>query len=289
MGRIERKVGRRNEGGAGSANRRWPVRIGLFASGLVVGVLLGSTGGGAALDAQAASGGPARRLPSVVARLEAPEGKAPAVLGAPTDESSAMDVLNEWIAMAESERLEAMARKVKGAGLDLVAESVIGRLEDDALKSLIASTTDFTAAELSAIEDVPRFAQDLARIAMDGTVREASEPEDSVRPIDFSEEITWDHRAAFAQSQFGKDAPRIYAAFESDGLGISQTLAKWTRVSDGEIMLFKRHRIRPAADSSYVYLDAPPTGWQAGEYRVDFYSADTELTWLASGSHRIAL
>ena len=209
----------------------------------------------------------------------------------PNTQPDSNNTFLEWLAMAESERLDAMASKIRGAGLDLVAESVIGRLEDDSLKSLIASTTDFSSDELEEIEDLPGFAMNLARIAMEGTLRDAAEPGDSetIRPIDFSEEITWDHRARFAQSQFPSDAPRIYAVFESDALGITDTLAKWTRVEDGEIMLFKRHRIRPAADSSFVYLDAPATGWAPGEYRVDFYSADPELEWLATGSHRVSL
>lgn len=61
---------------------------------------------------------------------------------------------------------------------------------------------------------------------------------------------------------------------------------KWTRAAGGEILL-ARHRIRPAADSSYVYLDALPAGWRSGEYRVDFCRADEPLARLASGTHRI--
>ena len=217
MGRIERKAGRRSSAqSAGAGARRWPVRIGLFASGLVVGVLVGANGSDFASDVPTAEGGPPRPTPSVVARLDAPERGSNAARAANVQDADAPGLLEAWIEMAEGARLAAMARKVKGAGLDLVAESVIGRLEDDALKSLIVSTTDFSVDELSEIEDVPRFASDLARITMDGTVRDASEPEDDVRPIDFSEEITWDHRAAFAQSQFPSNAPRIYAAFESD-------------------------------------------------------------------------
>jgi hypothetical protein len=196
-------------------------------------------------------------------------------------------ILAQWLEMAEAERLKSLVKKVTGAGLDKVAEGVISRLEEGSLKSLIASTTDFSSAELAEIDDIPGFAMDLARIAMEGTVREASEPDEEVRPIDFSTEITWDHRASFSQSQFSADADRIYAVFESDDLGLEQTLAKWTRVKDGEILLFKRHTIRTAADSSFVYLNAPPGGWSPGAYRVDFYSADRELRWLASGEHRI--
>ena len=66
------------------------------------------------------------------------------------EDGGVSSVLAEWLAMAESERLAAMASKVTGAGLDFVAESVIERLEEDALTSLIASTTDFSAAELAA-------------------------------------------------------------------------------------------------------------------------------------------
>lgn len=282
MGRI----GGQNGADATGANRLGRIgrHTGLFAAGLIAGLSIGAFSGPEAPAVAAPPQAP-------VARVDAnPE---PISVVAVEDQErdqagSVSKVLAEWLAMAESERLAAMASKITGAGLDFVAESVIERLEDDALASLIASTTDFSAAELGEIEDVQGFAMGLARIAMEGTVREADEPDDSVRPIDFSEEITWDHRAAFTQSQFAGDTPRIYAVFESGALGLTQTLAKWTRVDDGEILLFERHGIRPVAESSYVYLDAPPKGFAPGEYRVDFYSADTELRWLASGVHRVS-
>lgn len=276
--------------GARAAGRRSGVLVGggLFAAGLAAGLALGA---GASVHAPDGPVAPRPALPDVAAaprvapvEIAAPTPAAPT----PEDEASVSSLFAEWLANAEAARLSAMARKVTGAGLDFVAERVIEGLEDDALAALIASTTDYSASELSEIEDVPGFAKGLARIAMAGTVREAEEPDDGVRAIDFSEEITWDHRAAFTQSQFDAEARRIYAVFESDGLGLSETLAKWTRVADGEILLFKRHRIRAAAASSYVYLDAPPGGFAPGEYRVDFYSADPELRWLASGVHRIS-
>lgn len=274
-----------------SARGRLARRLGLLGAGAAVGFALASV---APLGASTRDRVDAPSLPPV-ASTAAPRPATPSVVPAPSPaaRAAADAALSErfaaWLARLESDGLGDMARKATGAGLDLVAENVVRRLDEDALTSLIASTTDYSSAEVAEIDDVPGFAMGLARIAMEGTVREAPEPEDGVRVIDFSEEITWDHRAAFPQSQFSLDAPRIYAVFESDALGLSETLAKWTRVDDGEILLFERHRIRSAADSSYVYLDAPPSGFAPGEYRVDFYSADRELRWLASGSHRVSL
>lgn len=293
MGRIESKTRRAERHHSDHARPVSPhrggiARVGFFAAGLASGLAIGAFAGGflPSADAVPLQGEVAAHAPRAAADDVAAVAATGTVVGS---EAEAGGFFAAWLELAESERLQEMARKVKGAGLDLMAESVIGRLEEDSLRSLIVSTTDFSSEDLAEIEDLPRFATDLARIAMDGTVREAEMPDENVRVIDFSEDITWDHRAAFTQSQFGADTERIYAVFESDGLGLSQTLAKWTRVSDGEIMLFKRHHIRPAADSSFVYLDAPAEGWRPGEYRVDFYSADPELRWIASGEHRVTL
>ena len=290
MGRITSK--NRRPASAALRNGRPGLlhRLGLLGTGAAIGFAVASV----APLAAAPNRGDAAPAPTVAVAI-APAPVAPTIATAapaadvPVENGALADQFVEWLAGLPSDGFGDMARKATGAGLDLVAESVIRRLDEDALTSLIASTTDYSSAELAEIDDVPGFAMDLARIAMEGTVREAPEPEDTVRPIDFSGEITWDHRAAFPQSQFPADMPRIYAVFESDALGLSETLAKWTRVDDGEILLFERHRIRSAADSSFVYLDAPPTGFAPGEYRVDFYSADRELRWLASGSHRVTL
>ncbi len=291
MGRIQSNPRAIHEGG----RRRAARRLGLLGAGLGLGFGLGvlSPFGDTRLDSDGA--GPASSSEPLAAASPPPRpaAVADAAAGArpfgPAPSPDLAQTFAAWLAGIEEHGLADVARKVTGAGLDLVAEGVIRRLEDDALASLIASTTDFSSAELAEIDDVPGFALGLARIAMEGSVREAPEPDEDVRPIDFTEEISWDHRAVFAQSQFAADTPRIYAVFESEALGLSETLAKWTRVDDGEILLFERHRIRPAARSSYVYLDAPPAGFPPGEYRVDFYSADRELRWLASGSHRVSL
>ena len=298
MGRIRSKhaTGRAERDRRGSPVARRPRAqatrsAALLAAGLGLGFAAGIATGSAPTDLE----GPASPGPSVA--LAAVEAEAPTRIDAaaadPTggEARGAGELLAEWLEMAEARRLEAMASRITGAGLDFVARNVIGRLEEDALAALIASTTDFSSAELAEIDDVPGFAMGLARIAMEGTVREAPEPavEDDVRPIDFAEEITWDHRARLARSQFEAGTERIYAVFESDGLGLDQTLAKWTRVDDGEILLFERHRLRRAADSSFVYLDAPPQGFAPGEYRVDFYAADRSLRWIASGVHRVVL
>ena len=272
--------------GTESPIRRWCGRLGLVTLGLAAGLAISDIGperaGGASRGESSA------RITSIGDPEAVPSRRATGPTPSPNPNAES-GLLAAWLEQAEAARLASLAEKVTGAGLDLVARSVIDRLEEDSLKSILASATDFSVDELAEIEDVPGFALDLARIAMEGTVRDAEPPSPEILPIDFATDITWDHRASFPQSQFSVDEPRIYAVFESRELGVGQTLAKWTRVEDGEIMLFKRHRIREVADSSFVYLDAPPGGWAPGEYRVDFYSADRELRWLASGQHRVTL
>ena len=286
MGRIQRAEPR-------LFDRRRARQAALFSAGAVFGLAIGPALGLVRGPAEASP--EARNVAHAVARDASPNTSVPVAPAAPRDDVA--NTLAAWIDRAEqrlrdgaaSTGLDAIARDLSGAGLELVASSVIDGLEADSLERLIVSATDYEAEDLAEIDDVPAFARNLTRIALDGTLRDAEEPDLEVRAIDFSEEITWDHRASLPQSQFASDVPRIYASFESDGLAVGQTLAKWTRVSDGEIMLFKRHRLRPAAASSYVYLDAPRRGWRPGEYRVDFYRADESLEWIASGTHRVTL
>ncbi|GEM_PF-2222047 len=286
MGRIHRQpTSARTE--SPPLQRRGAIRRGaLFGAGMLLGLTVGPALG---LVSPEPAGPPrvgranAPAIAAAASQIVVPAAEAPAEAEAPP----VGDLFAQWLRDVEAARLDALARTISSAGLELVAGGVIDRLEGETLERLVIGATDFEHEDLAEIENLPAFTRELTRIAMDGTVRDAEAPDDRVRPIDFAEEVTWDHRAAFAQSQFGADVPRIYAVFESDGLGADRTLAKWTRVADGEILLFARHRIRPAADSSYVYLDAPPAGWRSGEYRVDFYRADESLAWLASGTHRI--
>ena len=63
-------------------------------------------------------------------------------------------------------------------------------------------------------------------------------------------------------------------------------MIRWLRTDRPQILLFERHPITPGDAYSYVWL-RPKDGWEPGQYQVDVYSADEEVTSLAQGRYTV--
>jgi hypothetical protein len=216
------------------------------------------------------------RLPSLAGSNHAGsgiDGEQPSLLG---DPEAAQRVRN----MAE-------AAMSWGASPQRVVGTIIDQMDEDELVSLVTSLTDYSRSELENVEDMRAFAERLAEVAMDGTVVPAEELGADVENVSFATDVLENNAPASPGRHFVQDQERIYATFPSDELDGARVVAKWTRVEDGEIMLFRRYVINPGEDWSYVWVGAPDSGWRPGEYRVDFYSADEAMTLVASGQHII--
>jgi hypothetical protein len=187
-------------------------------------------------------------------------------------------------------RLRAMADRAFDWGADpkRVVRGVIDQMDDDELISLMSSLTDYTSEELRDGRDLRAFAERLAEIAMDGTLTDPEPLGRDVGVVQFAARVDIDNGPIDPSNRFSNSDRRIYAIFESADFGGEQVFAKWTRISDGEVMLFGRYPINPNDTYSYVWLGAQNGSWEPGEYRVDFYDTDESLHMIASGMHVVS-
>jgi len=174
-----------------------------------------------------------------------------------------------------------------GASPKSVVRGLIGQMSHEELVSMLTSLTDYSPEELENVEDIHAFAERLAEVAMDGTLLPAEDLGPEVQNVSFTGEVMDDNSPVAPRRHFGPEQERIYATFPSSELEGARVMAKWTRMDDGKVILFRRYRINPGEDWSFVWVGTPRSGWEPGAYRVDFYSADEEMKILASGQHVI--
>ncbi len=244
---------------------------------LVVGISIGFAWGRLGAPARDAD---AKRL-AATAPLSAPLDLA----GDPAEQ--AQSLIDDPDALA---RLRALANEAFdwGASPKRVVRGVIDQMDDDQLVSLVSSLTDFTGEELRDGRDLRGFVERLAEVAMDGTLTEPAPLDRGVGRVEFAARVDADNAPVDPSNRFLASERRIFAVFESAEFGGEQVFAKWTRASDGEVLLFGRYPIDPRDTYSYVWLGTPSGGWEPGEYRVDFYTTDTEMEMIASGMHVVS-
>lgn len=194
--------------------------------------------------------------------------------------------------LADQEALERIRRMAEtatnwGASPQRVVGGIIDQMDEDELISLVTSLTDYSRSELENVEDMRAFVERLAEVAMDGTVVPAEELGAEVENVSFAGEVLENNAPDSPNRHFRSDQERIYATFPSGELEGARIVAKWTRMEDGEIMLFRRYVINPGDEWSYVWVGVPSDGWRPGDYRVDFYTADEQMSLIASGQHVI--
>ena len=87
------------------------------------------------------------------------------------------------------------------------------------------------------------------------------------------------------QTEF-KGNGRVHAILPMSDYNDPRVFVKWTRIDDGEVMLFDTYPIRKDSDYNWVYLE-PRDGWTPGEYSVDFYSSDEAMRPLAGSNFMV--
>jgi hypothetical protein len=89
-----------------------------------------------------------------------------------------------------------------------------------------------------------------------------------------------------ARDRFDAGDSRIYAFFPTDRYERDTVMIKWLRGDRNQILAFERYPIRPGDAHGYVWL-RPRGGWEPGQYQVNVYAADEEVTLLAHGRYRV--
>jgi hypothetical protein len=227
------------------------------------------------------------RLPPIPSALPSPSGQS-----ANTGFDTAAGDEDEPAILSDPDALERIRRMAEtatnwGTSPKRVVGGIVDQMDEDELISLVTSLTDYSRTELENVEDMRAFVERLAEVAMDGTVVPAEELGVEVEDVSFAGEVLENNGPDSPKRHFQSDQERIYATFPSDELEGARVVAKWTRMEDGEIILFRRYVINPGDEWSFVWVGVPSSGWRPGEYRVDFYTADEQMNLIASGQHLI--
>lgn len=176
-----------------------------------------------------------------------------------------------------------------GRAPENVSRRIINEMSDDELITTITSITMITADELAEISDLRDYANRLSHIAMSGVITPdiADTFGHDTATVEFSTKANKSSGADDPRYEFYDDARRIYAVIPNNEDSTSTIMVHWYRIDQPEILLFDRYRVSPTDNYSYVWLKGPSGPWPSGEYRAEFYSADEDLTPIASGTYRI--
>ena len=136
------------------------------------------------------------------------------------------------------------------------------------------------AEDLENIQNKKEMAMRLAEVALSGKEADTSMVTGAVAVSIFPEHV------AHANELLNiKRYDRLYAHLSlSDQL--EKTLVKWTNLSTGRTMLFKRMAFAPGELRKHVSM-RPKTGWVVGDYQVSFYKIDQGFTLLANANYTL--
>jgi hypothetical protein len=191
-----------------------------------------------------------------------------------------------WLA-ARADSLEALLEGLRGGDLDhrRVVDHAIENLDEQELRSIVASAANLSPEELEEVQDLPAFAARLAEVAMEDML-EPGEPVTGANRVVFTTTPETRDPEARARSRFAREQNRIYAAFPTADYEQDSVMIKWYRSDPPQILLFERYPIRRGEAHGFVWLQ-PTGGWEPGRYQVDIYAADEAVTRLAQGRYTI--
>lgn len=170
-----------------------------------------------------------------------------------------------------------------------VTGRIINEMSDEELTSLITSVIQVTPEQLGEYADVRDYANRLSHIAMSGMITDdISEEFDGIDlQVTFATDASSSRGPEDPSTTFPEDTRKIYAVIENAGDVGRNIMVHWYRVDQPQKLLFDQFRVSPNDNYSYVWLKRPDRRWEAGEYRVEFFSADEFLAPIASGTYRV--
>lgn len=208
---------------------------------------------------------------------------APGEIVSPRSRAERQEMLDALIDEAGDDPRAELLRSLAGFSSDpaRLLGIIIDTMSDRELTASISSLTDIAAEKVTESGDPKAYARRLAELAMEGLLQVQSDPSPSVKNVTFSEEVVGTAGRPTTLTNFSGDG-RILATFPMGDYGRDEVFVKWTRVDDPKILLFNHYPIKSDAETNYVWM-RPEDGWDPGEYRVDFYTADDSLTPIAGG------
>jgi hypothetical protein len=175
-----------------------------------------------------------------------------------------------------------------GKAPEMVSRSIINEMSDEELVSTITSITKIGSEDLDEISDLRDYAGRLTHIAMSGIITPdiADEFDNATVSVEFGSDASSSGGAEEASLEFEVNTRKIYAVIPNLELSGDNVMVHWYRIDQPENLLFDQYKVSPGDDYSYVWLKSQG-GWDPGNYRVEFFSADETLAPIASGTYRV--
>ncbi len=174
--------------------------------------------------------------------------------------------------------LELLVEKLREQELDArqLVECAISTMSDRELHSIVASLAHLSPEVLDEVTDVRAFAARLAEVALEDIVESGRDMSHSDRVV-FATRPTMEDPGSLAWDREDVDDSRIYAFFPTERYEQDAVMVRWFRSDRPQILAFERYPINSGEAYGYVWLH-PKGGWEPGQYQVDVYSADEEVT-----------
>ncbi len=183
--------------------------------------------------------------------------------------------------------LELLVEELQEQELDArqIVASAISTMSDRELRSIVASLAQLSPEVLDDVTDMRAFAARLAEVAMEDIVEPGREMSDADRVV-FATRPTVADPGSLAWDRYDVDDSRIYAFFPTDHYEQDAVMVRWFRSDRHRILVFERYPINSGDAYSHVCFH-PKGGWKPGQYQVDVYSADEDVTPLAQGRYTV--
>ena len=197
---------------------------------------------------------------------------------------------------AESVFWQAMSivqHKLSGDNIDPTefdtARNVVDHLSDAELEEIIRSYTRLAPHDYPEQVEIHDFAKRLGELYYRDPAEMGESPLDSPEnaiPIDFDSQINRSNMVKEPQESFATFTRRIYASFDTSNYKKNSVMVKWSRVDSPEVMIYDKYRLNSAMDYNYIWLEQPD-GWQQGDYQVEIFSLEDNLSLLARGGYHV--
>lgn len=167
--------------------------------------------------------------------------------------------------------------------------AAVAQYSDDELLEMIGAYTRLAPHDLPEDVAVAEVAERLADIYYGDSYDRAGNPLDNpgfVGGMEFDVSKAPANRVVDPRELFAGTDKRIYASFETGGYEKREVMVKWSRVDSAEVLIYDKYPIMAGADHNYVWLEQPQ-GWDVGDYQVEIYSLEDNLSLLARGSYGV--
>lgn len=154
---------------------------------------------------------------------------------------------------------------------------------EELIENTLRSTLRFSREELLAISDIKLFAKNIAKVS---TLSQTTDDSIYDAPlIDFSFSTSDQSSFTSGENASSEKPYEVRANFTSSNYSRYHVIARWYDVDTNTLMSFDRYPVTPYSDNTHIWLRRDH--WPVGNYRVDIFQENSELSLLSHGTFTV--